>query len=125
MAKTEKKLGTLLTIWLVIMVIANLFGALTYLILYKLVFIEKIAAVLPALPSTAIYILGIIGILNVIFTIFLFKWKKWAFFAYCGSAGIVFIINLIIGTGIVAALCGLIGPVILYLIMRPKWNLFE
>ena len=51
-------------------------------------------------------------------------WKKWAFFAFCGIAGIAFVINLVIRGGF-SSILGLLGPIILYLIMRPKWDLFE
>ncbi len=120
MAETEKKRGALLTIWLILILISNGITALSYL------FGEGfITSVLPTIPMWAIYSLGIFALLNLVFTIFLFMWKKWAFFAFCGSAGIILVINLVIGIGIVFALLGLIGPVILYLIMKSKWDLFE
>ncbi len=75
-------------------------------------------------PSSIYYIVGIFGLLNVIITIMLFMWKKWAFFVFIWLAIIVFIINISLGIGVLALL-GLIGPIILYLLMRPKWNLFE
>ncbi len=118
--ETEKKRGALLTIWLILMLIFNGITALSYLLVG-----EFIASALSPIPIWAIYSLGVFALLNLVFTIFLFMWKRWAFFAFCGSAGIVFIINLVIEIGIVSALLGLIGPVILYLIMRSKWNLFE
>jgi len=120
MAKTEKKRGTLLTIWLILMLIFNGITALSYLLGGGF-----ITSVLPTIPMWVIYSLGVFALLNFVFAIFLFMWKKWAFFGFCGSAGIIFVINLIIGIGFVSALLGLIGPVILYLIMRPKWDLFE
>jgi hypothetical protein len=83
------------------------------------------ASILPTIPIWAFYVLGILAILNITFTIFLFKWKRWAFFAICGMAGIVFIINLLIGVNIFSSIFGLSGPIILYLIMRSRWNLFE
>lgn len=120
MAETEKKRGVLLTLWLILMFVFNGLTALLYLLGGGF-----IASVLPTIPMWAIYSFGIFSLLNFVFTIFLFIWKKWAFFAFCGSAGIIFIINLVIGIGIVSTLLGLIGPVILYLILRSKWNLFE
>ena len=117
---TEKKRGALLTIWLILMLLANAIVALGYLLGGG-----AIIARFPTIPSWAIYVLGIGAIINVILTIFLFMWKKWAFFAFCGVAGIAFIINLVIGIGIVSAILGLLAPIILYLIMRPKWDLFE
>ncbi|MCX6707966.1 MAG: hypothetical protein NT001_07610, partial [Candidatus Woesearchaeota archaeon] len=109
-----------LTVWLVIMLIANLFTALYYLILNS-----TIASVYPNVPTWIFYVYGLLGLANLAFVIFLFMWKRWAFFALCGCAIIAFIMNLAIGLGIVAAMFGLGGPIILYLIMRSRWDLFE
>ena|SRR3989344_3527910 len=118
---TEKKRGVLLTIWLILMLIANAAMALIYLIGGS--FISELTS---TISSWAIYTLGILAVLNFIFTIFLFMWKKWAFFAFCGSAVVALIINLIIGTNIIFSILSLIiGIGILYLILRPKWNLFD
>lgn len=116
----SKKRGTLLTIWLIWMLIANTGATLTYLL-----WNSAIITAFPNAPSWMFYIYGILCLANVIFAVFLFMWKKWAFFAFCGIAGIAFILNLIIGLGIVASIFGLAGPVILYLILRPKWSLLE
>ncbi len=119
MVETEKKRGTLLTIWLALMLIANFFMAL-----YYLMFNASIASFYPNVPSWIFYIFGLVGLANFVFAIFLFMWKKWAFFAFCGSAVVVSIMNLVIGLGIIAVVFGLASPIILYLIMRPKWSLF-
>ena len=118
-ATSEKERGALLTVWLILMLPANAGTAAAYLLLGGF-----IAALVPTIPIWAIYTFAIFGLLNVIFIIFLFMWKKWAFFALCGSAGIAFILNLVIGVGLFSIL-GLLGPAVLYLILRPKWTLLE
>ncbi|MBW2995668.1 hypothetical protein KY332_00035 [Candidatus Woesearchaeota archaeon] len=120
MAETEKKRGALLTTWLILMLIFNGLTALSYLLLGGF-----LASVPPITPMWTNYFFGVFALLNFVFTIFLFMWKRWAFFAFCVNAVIIFVINLVIGIGIVSALLGLSGPVILYLIMRSKWELFE
>ncbi len=120
MKKTEKKRGALLTIWLAIMLILNIITALSYLLLNA-----SIASFYPDIPSWVFYIYGLLSLANAAFVIFLFKWKKWGFFAICASAAIIFIMNIAVGIGTITAITGLLGPVILYLIMKPKWNLFE
>jgi len=119
MAEVEKKRGGLLTAWLILMLIANAGTAAYYFLFGSLV-----TALLPTIPFWAIYVLGVGSLLNFAFTIFLFKWKRWAFFAFCGMAGVVLVINIVIGMGI-SSLFGLLGPVILYLILRSKWNYLE
>ena len=134
MAKPMKKRGALLTIWLILMLLANIGAALMYFIVIYLIKyalgggridLTPLVVAFPAIYVWAFYVLGIGALLNVVFTIFLFMWKKWAFFAFCGLTGIVFIINLVTGTTIVSSILGLLGPVILYLLMRPKWKFFE
>ena len=115
-----KKRGKLLTFWLVLMLIANAGTALTYLL-----WNSSIITTYPNVPSWIWYIYGLLGLANVVFTIFLFMWKKWSFFAFCGMAALTFILNLIVGLGIIPAIFGLAGPVILYLIIRSKWSLLE
>jgi hypothetical protein len=116
----NKKRGKLLTFWLVLMLITNAGAALTYLI-----WNSSIIATYPNVSSWIWYIYGLLGLANVVFTLFLFMWKKWAFFAFCGTTALAFVLNLIVGLGIIAAIFGLIGPVILYLLIRSKWGLLE
>ena len=116
---TERKRGILLTLWLILMLFSNAGTAVIFLLADSL-----IGSFFPTVPVWSFYIFGGFATLNIIFTIFLFMWKRWAFFAFCGSAGIVFAINLILGVGF-ESISGLLGPVILYLLIRSKWDLFE
>jgi hypothetical protein len=121
MAKKERKRGVLLTLWIILMLIFNGMFALLYLLGGK-----SISSELTTLPIWAIYLMGVLSALNFVYAIFLYKWKKWPFYAFCGSAIIAFVVNLIAGINIVSALFSLIiGPLVLYLIMRTRWNLFE
>lgn len=117
MAEKGKKRGILLTIWLILILTDNIVTAL-------LLSGGFITSLFPTIPSWAVYVLEIATILNVIFATFLFMWKRWAFFAFCGVGGITFTIKLVNGQ-IVSAIIGLLFPIILYLIMRSKWNLFK
>jgi hypothetical protein len=118
MVETKKR-SILLTIWLAIMLIGNFFALLTYLL-----FIPRIASYL-RIHSLIFYIFGFLSLVNLICVVYLFMWKKKAFYVLCASAIVAFILNLIIGVGIIMVLFGLAGPVILYLLMKPQWNLFE
>lgn len=117
--KKEKERGTLLTIWLILMLISNLLAVLGNLFLSS-----NQASFYPNTSSGIFYILSLLGLINIGSVIYLFKWKKWGFYAFCGVAVIAFIINLIIGLG-VASLFGFIGVIILYLLLKPKWDLLE
>jgi len=116
----KKERGVWLTIWLTFMLITNFFVALTYFL-----FNNTIAAAYPTMPIWVWYIYGILALSNFIWVIFLFKWRKWPFFAFCGNTLIALIMNLYIGVDLFTSFFGLIGPIILYLSMRSRWDLFE
>ena len=110
----NKKRGALLTIWLVIMLIANTYTSYTFL---------KLAS--SEIGTWIYYAYSFVGLLNAIFAISLFMWKKWAFYAFCGSSVLAIILNLTMNTGIFAIFFGIAGPTILYLFMRSKWKMFK
>ncbi len=115
----EKERGALLTIWLILMLLANSATALSYFLLNA-----AIAAAYPNVPPSIFYVYGLMALANAAFTALLFMWKKYAFFAFCISSGIAFALNIAIGVG-AGTVLGLMGPVILYALLRPKWSLLE
>jgi hypothetical protein len=128
MAKPVKKRGALLTIWLILMLVSYVtsLAILTLWLFFGKYFTANLSELPYAITHVWVIYASIIGaLLGIVFTIFLFLWKKWAFFAFCGLAGIGFVFNIIQGTSIVLSVLGLLGPVILYLLIRPKWKFFE
>lgn len=117
---TEKKRGAWLTFWLILMLILNFFVALSYLLFNKLMVLMY-----PKVSLGVWYVYGFAALANVVFVIFLFLWKKWPFYAFCGITLLAFIMNLAIGLGILSAILGLLGPIILYLSMKSRWKLFK
>ena len=111
MEETTKKRGTLLTIWLIFILLSQIYS------------IENLIKNVGKEPTIS-YIYGLISLVNIICIYFLFIWKKWAFFAICGTTVIVVLIHGLTGSGIFAVF-NFIGLIILYLIMRAQWNLFE
>ncbi len=116
-----KERGTLLTVWLILLLAANAGTVLLYLLLMispaGRLFLEGV-------PVWAVYVFIFGGVFNLICTFSLFLWKKWALFGLCASAGIALAVNLYIGVGAVAFL-GLGAAVMTYLVLRPKWALFD
>ena len=119
---SEKDRGALLTVWLVLMLAANVITTL----LYSVLAISPLGRnlFLPNIQLWAIYVFIFLGLLNIVCVSFLYLWKKWAFFLLCASAGTAFIINLFLGVGAFAFL-GLAGVFIFYLIIRSKWSMFN
>ena len=120
MTKETKQHGLLLKIWLILMVIANIISALTYLL-----FNSTVSAYYPNMPSNLFYLYGLISIADVVFLGYLFNWKKWGFYALCATAAAIFIMNISIGIDMITAVFGFSSVFLLYLILRPKWNLLD
>ncbi|GMN10981.1 hypothetical protein MTsPCn9_27070 [Croceitalea sp. MTPC9] len=113
--ETKKRHGCV-TAWLILMIIANSFTAITYLFMGDVV--------LENLPNptskSMLVLLAILGLANLAFAILLFQWKKWAFWSFVASALITLAVNLSIGLGLGQSLLGLLGVILLYAILQIK-----
>lgn len=104
------------TAWLVLMILGNFFSAISYFF-----FGDTIASALPSQPSMVlIWAIGIMAIINVVFTVMLFQWKKMGFYGFIGTSALAFVINLMIGIGVLQSVAGLLGVIILYGILQIK-----
>ena len=101
------------TAWLVLMIVANSLTAVV-----NLASEEAIRKTLPDMPSWALPVLASCAALNVVFAIALFAWKKWGFYGFVGTSIVALIVNLRSGVGIIPALFGLLGVVILYAVLQ-------
>ena len=120
-----KKHGMWLLIWLWLMLAANVIAAIANLGAAFATTASPLQAVADITPMWALVLLGLFGIVNIVAAIALMKWKLWGFYAVVGVAVVAFVINLIIGLDIIRSLMGFIGPIILYFLMKPKWNMFS
>ena len=118
----EKERGTLLTVWLILILITNIATFLLYLALA--LFPVALNPFLPSIATWTVYSFVALGALNVVFIGFLFFWKKLGFYGMCASAAVTLAVNLYVGVGPLAV-WGVGGVVITYLVLRTKWNLFE
>lgn len=109
MTTERKERHGCLTIQLILMIVASLYSALINLGAWVLPVPEFLATKVWALP-----ILAVSSLLGVVFAIALFRWKKWGFWGFVAVASFNFILNLILGLGIVASLPGLLGIALLY-----------
>lgn len=118
-SKSERKRGTLLTLWLVLLIIANAGGTLL-----NILRIRPMPFTPFTVPLWASYTLTVGSVLIVVSAIAMLKWKKWGFYLFCALVVLGFAVNIILGGG-VFAFVGLIGIAITYLLLRSSWNLFE
>jgi len=126
-----KQRGTLLTLWLILLVLANAFVAVGYIVIAYLLAIQSSIFNDPTnpiygfdIPLWAVMLSSILSIANLVSVVALFKWRKWGFFAFCASTLVAVIENIVLGSG-VFALEGFVSIAILYLLLRSKWNLLQ
>ena len=124
----KKERGPWLTTWLVLIIVFDSFVLLgSIFILNDSTLLKDVQTV--GVAPWLIYVSAVIAVIDIILAIFLFNWKKWAFYGYCANAVIMLISNLVGGdksvSSILISILGLLGPVVLYLFMKPKWNLFK
>ena len=112
MADGKQRHGCL-TVFLVVMIIANAVTALVYILAGT-----SLRQSLGNLPGWALPVLTVLGIFNIVCAVALFQWKKWAFWVFLASAVITFAINLSIGLGIGQSVLGLVGIAILYWVLQ-------
>ncbi|MBS3099275.1 hypothetical protein J4462_03625 [Candidatus Pacearchaeota archaeon] len=114
--KTRNKL---LSFWLYLTLILN-----ALILILALFMSDSITKYLPTAPRGIVYLFSFLSFLNVVFVIYLFRWKLWAFWGFTIVAIMNVIVSLIYGYG-TGSLFYLLGPIVLWLIMRPKWELFD
>jgi hypothetical protein len=94
-----------LTTWLILMILGNIGGALTYILLPD---------AFANLPGWIIPVNIVVSLVNLGSIIVIFMWKRWGFWVLCGTATAVFILNIVIGVGVRTSLLGLVGVPLLF-----------
>lgn len=112
MNRPKKRHGCL-RVWLVFMLISNLFAVSVYLFGNT-----SVRDYYPNSPTWVFLILILGGVLNIIFIFALFYWKKWGFWGLLVTYLVSFFINLYLGLGIIQALIGLSGLAIFYGVLQ-------
>jgi hypothetical protein len=126
--------GVLLTLWLTLMLAANIMtGFMYFLLTYaELTFsptnvslaAEITAVLFNTIPLWAAVLVSIFDIVNVVGVIALFKWRKLGFYALFMTTVAALVVNVWLGVGIYSIL-GLSGIIILYFLLRQKWALLH
>lgn len=117
---TEKKRGFWLSAFLILMFIANPLTAFLYFSNP-----EAIVNTLPNATVGLIYFLGTMTLVNIVLAISIWKWKKWGVYGFFVIVAIAFVTNIHMGVGILGALTGLLGGVIIYITTKNRWQHFS
>jgi hypothetical protein len=115
-ANNPIKRGGCLAVFLIVMMVLN-----TLTTLYYLLAIDTVERLMPNMPAGGVYILAVFGILNALFAFAVWNWKKIGIYGFMGSAILIFLFNMYIGVGF-TAIFGLLGPIILFFLIKPVWR---
>ena len=118
-AKSNINRGGCLTSLLVFMIIANAASALIYLLNPGPVIQQY-----PRLAQGFLLLFIVALLLNIVLAILVWKWRRVGVYGCIAIALIVFPINLYVGIPVLKALTGFLGPLILGVLVRPKWGRF-
>jgi hypothetical protein len=115
--------GWLLTGWLIFMFIANAYTLFTYATTIQ----DWLSHSDPRWDQFgwAFVVFAIGAALNVIATIALWRWKIWGLYLFAATSIIALILNIIVGVPIIAALLGLVGFVIVYVLVNQRRAYFS
>ncbi|MGI9548151.1 MAG: hypothetical protein ACR2MM_12985 [Flavobacteriaceae bacterium] len=116
----EKKRGGCITAFLIFMFVIN-----PLLTIYYLVAGDMVREAMPNIPDWAMPVLAVFGLINLGLAIAIWKWKRIGVYGLWVSAVLVLIINLTIGLTPIQSFMGLLGPLIITLLVRPKWADFN
>lgn len=116
----QKKRGFWLTAFLILMFIANPLTAFMYFSAPDL-----IVSTQPKATIGIVYALGVMSVINFAIAVGIWSWKKYAVYGMYASVAIAFVINIYLGIGIVGALFGLLGGLLIFLTTRNRWQWFS
>ena len=111
--KTQKFRHKFLTVWLIIILLADLF-----LLFLNTCNSLTVSAIDPNIPIWLFPTSTFISFLNIIFIVALFRWKKWGFWGLVATSIVSFIINLMIGQDLVLSILGFSSLLTLFVALQ-------
>jgi len=116
----EYKRGVWLTGFLILMFVSNPITAFLYLSNP-----EILTSQYPNATSGILYSLGVMALLNVIFAIGIWKRNVWGLQGFYISVCVAFGVNMYIGIGLLGAMFGTLGALLVFLTTRNKLAYFK
>ena len=116
----EYKRGIWLTGFLILMFVSNPITAFLYLSNP-----EILTSQYPNATSGILYSLGVMALLNVIFAIGIWKRNVWGLQGFYISVCVAFGVNMYIGIGLLGAMFGTLGALLVFLTTRNKLAYFK
>jgi hypothetical protein len=119
----ERKRGALLTGFLILMLIANVWTIYRYIVIID----DWLRHSDPNWNrfGAPFVLLTVLAAVNVVGVVLLWQWRIVGLYLFIAVSLIAFVINLILGVPLITALIGLIGMVILYALVNAKREMFS
>lgn len=112
--------GGCLTAFLVLMMIANPLVGLFYILGGDL-----LRRGMPDAPRWALPVLAVGAFVQFACAIGIWSWRRWGVYGSCAMALVALVVNFAIGLAPQSAIMGLLGPIILVLLVKPRWAHFR
>lgn len=119
MEQIRKKRGIFLTVWLILLPIAN-----TVILLLSLIVFAVYEGIFRT-TSGLIFTLAIVPILNIVFSIAVWKWKRWGVFGLGVMSIAASAISGLSFHFLHLAPIGIVGIIVLAILVRPVWKHLE
>ena len=111
--------GAWLTTWLVYIALSNAWGTYRSLDTYW----NLVSHRAPNIPHWPFLTLGILSSFAIIGVVGLWLWKKWGLFLYLACWASALGVNIFLGVPLWTYLLSLVNVALLYMFLRPRWNL--
>lgn len=116
--------GWALTAWLIFIIGANLWTIYRYYVIIE----DFVSHQDPAFTGTmqwALPTLAVLAAVNIVAALLLWFWRKIGLYLFVVTSGVAFILNLLLSAPITSAFLGLLGLVVLWALLRPRWAQFR
>jgi hypothetical protein len=67
----------------------------------------------------------VLGVVNIASLIAIWKWRLWGLYALVACAVVMFFVNITVGIALWRAAIGLIGPLLMFVVMKPLWKQYK
>ena len=119
--RATRNRGLWLTAYLAYIGLSNAWGAYRVLDRYWVLVSHRA----PNIPHWPYLVLGILSVLAIVGVVGIWLWKRWGLFLYVFCWVSALALNIFLGTPIWTHFMSLANVVLLYALLRPKWNLLR
>lgn len=120
----ERKRGSIFTIWLILIALANAWGAYRYYVIIE----DFVSHSDPRFTGTlqwGLPLLGILALLNIVAVALLFAWKRLGLYIILATNAIALVVSLMLGVSLSTIAPGLVGLAILIYFYQQRAHWFQ